>query len=166
MQKYMPDMFITVRLRTPSFGEPFTDATEDHTVNNYSPTRYDETLIGPDRHNAFGQAVVEGQVPRIRHFLRMGADVDETGASGLTVLHRAVLSSHENVIEILIEAGADVNAMSDDFGTALCLAALRGAHEILRDGVGTNLAPVRWAKTNIILPDHAARASLQLRGAL
>lgn len=109
----------------------FTNAKADHTVNNYNPTRSDETLPGPDRYNAFSQAVAEGQVPRIRHFLRMGADVDETGASGLTVLHRAVLSGHENVIEILIEAGADVNAMSDDFGTPLCLAALRGAHEIV-----------------------------------
>jgi ankyrin repeat protein len=99
----------------------FTDAIE--AVN--------ETLPAPDRHRAFSQAVVEGQVPRIRNFLRMGVDLDETAASGLTVLHRAVLSGHEDVVDILIEAGADVNAMSDDFGTPLCLAALRGAHEVV-----------------------------------
>lgn len=111
--------------------ESFTDAKEDQTVNNYNPTRSDETLPGPDRYKAFCQAVVEGQVPRIRNFLRMGVDLDETGASDLTVLHRAVLSGHEDVVDILIEAGADVNAMSDDFGTPLCLAALRGAHEVV-----------------------------------
>jgi ankyrin repeat protein len=107
----------------------FTDAIE--AVNNYNPTRSDETLPAPDRHRAFSQAVVEGQVLRIRNFLRMGVDLDETAASGLTVLHRAVLSGHEDVVDILIEAGADVNAMSDDFGTPLCLAALRGAHEVV-----------------------------------
>jgi len=112
-------------------NEDFTDAKADHTVNNYNPTRSDETLPGPDRYQAFSQAVVEGQIPRIRNFLRMGVDLDETGASGLTVLHRAVLSGHEDVVDILIEAGADVNAMSDDFGTPLCLAALRGAHELV-----------------------------------
>ncbi|GAB7331479.1 hypothetical protein MBLNU13_g02884t1 [Cladosporium sp. NU13] len=103
----------------------------NHTVNNYNPTRSDETLPGPDRYRAFSQAVVEGQVPRIRSFLRMNVDLDETGASGLTVLHRAVLSGHEDVVDILIEAGADVNAMSEDFGTPLCLAALKGAHEVV-----------------------------------
>lgn len=61
----------------------------------------------------------------------MGVDLDETSASGLTVLHRAVLSGHEDVVDILIQAGADVNAMSDDFGTPLCLAALRGSHEVV-----------------------------------
>ena len=61
----------------------------------------------------------------------MGVDLDETGASNLTVLHRAVLSGHEDVVDILIEAGADVNAMSDHFGTPLCLAALKGPHEVV-----------------------------------
>jgi len=61
----------------------------------------------------------------------MGVNLDDTGASGLTVLHRAVLSGHEDVVDILIEAGADVNGMSDDFGTPLCLAALRGAHGVV-----------------------------------
>jgi ankyrin repeat protein len=74
---------------------------------------------------------VEGQAPRIRNFLRMGVDLDETGPSGLTVLHRAVQSGHQNVVDILIGAGADVNAMSEDFGTHLCLAALRGAHDVV-----------------------------------
>ena len=72
------------------------------------------------------QAVVEGQLPRVRNFLRMGVDLDETGTSGLTILHRAVLSGHGDVVEILIEAGADVNATSDAYGTPLCLASLKG----------------------------------------
>lgn len=103
----------------------------NHTVNNYVPTRSDETLPGPDIYKAFSQAVVEGQVPRVRNFLRMRVNLDETDDSGLTALHRAVLSGHEDVVGILIEAGADVNAMSDGFGTPLCLAALRGAHEVV-----------------------------------
>jgi ankyrin repeat protein len=62
----------------------------------------------------------------------MGVDLDETGSSDLTVLHRAVLSGHEDVVQILLEAGADVNAMSDDYGTPLCLAALKGMDDIVK----------------------------------
>jgi serine/threonine-protein phosphatase 6 regulatory ankyrin repeat subunit B len=73
--------------------------------------------------------VVEGQTPRVLNFLRMGVDLDETGSSDLTALHRAVLSGHGDLLEPLIQAGADVNAISDDFGTPLCLAALKGMDE-------------------------------------
>jgi ankyrin repeat protein len=48
------------------------------------------------------------------------------------VLHRAVLSGHEDVVQILLEAGADVNAMSDDYGTPLCLAALKGVDDTVK----------------------------------
>jgi ankyrin repeat protein len=77
----------------------------------------------------FIHAVVEGQTPRVLNFLRMGVDLDDTGSSDLTALHRAVLSGHEELLEPLIQYGADVNAISDDFGTPLCLAALKGMHE-------------------------------------
>jgi ankyrin repeat protein len=62
----------------------------------------------------------------------MGVDLDETGSSDLTILHRAVLSGHEDLIEPLIVAGADVNANSDDFGTPLCLAALKGMDVVVK----------------------------------
>jgi hypothetical protein len=88
----------------------------------------DETLRGPDKHRMFCQAVVEGQLPRIRNFLRIGVDLDEKNQYGLTALHCAILGGHEDVVEPLVEAGADVNACSDHFGTPLCLAALKGMH--------------------------------------
>lgn len=60
----------------------------------------------------------------------MGVDLDKTGSSDLTALHRAILSGHQDLLlEPLIEHGADVNAISADFGTPLCLAALKGMDE-------------------------------------
>jgi ankyrin len=104
-----------------------------HQDHNYNYTlrqrRSDETLRGSERQKVFVQAVVEGQLPRVRHFLNMGVDLDDTGSSDLMILHRAVLSGHQDVVQILLDAGADVNAMSDDFGTPLCLAALKGMAE-------------------------------------
>jgi ankyrin repeat protein len=107
------NIYHSMKAANPQNDETFTDTAEDHTVNNYNPTRSAEILPGSERHQAFSQAVVEGQVPRIRNFLRMGVDVDETVASGLTVLHRAVLSGHQ------------------DFGSPLGLAALRGSPEVV-----------------------------------
>lgn len=147
-------------------SKTLTNAGTDHTVNNYNPTRSDETLPGPDQYQAFSQAVVEGQVPRIRNFLRMGVNLDETGASGLTILHRAVLSGHEDVVDILIEAGADVNAMSDDYGTPLCLAALRGAHELValllwwRARANTTTAKLGTALHCCVLGANGRRATI------
>jgi ankyrin repeat protein len=123
----------TITVRQPRLYDPLapakrrTNLSQDHNYNyTLRQRRSDETLRGSERQEAFVRAVVEGQLPRVRNFLRMGVDLDDTGSSDLTVLHRAVLSGHEDVVQILLEAGADVNAMSDDFGTPLCLAALKG----------------------------------------
>lgn len=106
---------------------------EDHTYNyTLRQRRSDETLRETDRHDVFIRAVVEGQVPRVLNFLRMGVDLDETGSSDLTALHRAILSGHAELLEPLIQAGADVNAASEDFGTPLCLAALKGMYKSVK----------------------------------
>lgn len=76
----------------------------------------------------------------------MGIDLDDAGTRGLTVLHRAVLSGHEDIIHILIEAGADVNAISNDFGTPLCLAALKGMVRI------TSLLLAHRARPSTVTP--------------
>jgi hypothetical protein len=149
-QGCMPETNTIVGLPSQSyisaFRETFTDASKDHTINTYNHTlsqrRSDGTLRGSERHKVFEQAVVEGQLPRVRNFLRIGIDLDDTGTRGLTVLHRAVLSGHEDIIHILIEAGADVNAISNDFGTPLCLAALKGMVRIISLLLATRRDPV------------------------
>lgn len=113
----------------PSLGWSQTELQQDYNYNyTIRQRRSDETLRESDRHAAFIQAVVEGQVPRVNNFLRMGVDLDETGPGSvdLTALHRAILSGHQDLLQPLIAAGADINAISVDFGTPLCLAALKG----------------------------------------
>lgn len=77
------------------------------------------------------RAAAEGQTPRVRHLLRLGSDIDFADSDELTVLHHAVLSGYEDVVELLLRRGADVNAHSTNWGTPLCLAILRDRMKIV-----------------------------------
>lgn len=75
--------------------------------------RSDETLREDQRSGVLLKAAAEGQTPRIKRLLKLGADTDYADeSSGYTALHHAVLSGFEDVVEGLLEAGADVNAQS------------------------------------------------------
>lgn len=57
-----------------------------------------------------------------------------------------MLSCHEDIVKILVEAGADLNALSSDYGTPLCLAALRGLTKTVKLLIKCN------AKINTVAP--------------
>lgn len=82
----------------------------------------DASLRGDARNRLLLQAAAEGQLPRIQHLLRLGADVDFSDDSALRALHHAVLSGFEDCVQELITAGADINVMTQ-MGVALNLAA-------------------------------------------
>jgi ankyrin repeat protein len=58
--------------------------------------------------------------------LKLKADVEFCDEQGLTALHHAVLSGHGDVVHVLLEHGADINARATKMGSPLCLAALNG----------------------------------------
>ena len=108
-----------------------------HNGNVYQNTTYQYTVrrrISDEsirdtkklKHDRFLKAVAEGQAPRVRYFLHsIGVDVDYSDDQGFSAIHHAVLTGLTDVVEMLIEAGADVNAESLDYGTPLHLAALK-----------------------------------------
>jgi ankyrin repeat protein len=59
-------------------------------------------------------AARHGQTEQVRTLLEQG-DLEARDLQGRTPLHIAVLSGHEAVVDVLIEAGADVNAR-DNWG--------------------------------------------------
>jgi hypothetical protein len=99
--------------------------------------RSDETLREADRNCLLSRAAAQGQLPRLQHLLRLGADVDFADDAGFTALHHAVSSGFEDCVQELIEKGADVNVL------ASCGVALNVAADKRRDRVAEILLRAR-----------------------
>jgi ankyrin repeat protein len=84
--------------------------------------RSDETLREDDRNGLLLRAAAQGQLPRIKNLLRLGADVDFADETGFTALHHAVSSGFEDCVKELIDNGADINSLTN-CGVALNIAA-------------------------------------------
>jgi ankyrin repeat protein len=89
----------------------------------------DETLREADRNCLLLRAAAQGQLPRVQHLLRLGADVDFADDSGFTALHHAVSSGFEDCVQELINQGADINIVTN-CGVALNIAADRGRSHV------------------------------------
>ncbi|OAP63558.1 hypothetical protein AYL99_02785 [Fonsecaea erecta] len=73
-------------------------------------------------------AVSYGQLEMVKLLLRYGRDqLDCPGPNGLTALHKAVEQGNEEMVTILLDAGALVGATDNQGTTALHVAALRGS---------------------------------------
>jgi uncharacterized protein len=94
---------------------------------------------------AFCETVREGEVKAVRLFLEAGYSPNIRDKNGVPVLSLAVRNQHGSVVKMLIQAGADVNVISDDRGnTPLMDAAAVGSLEFLGElvdaGADTDVA--------------------------
>lgn len=72
------------------------------------------------------QAIEHGSEILVRLFLRHDANVNyRKGVNGDNALHHAVRNSHRDIVQILLDAGAEVNSVTRKRRTALHLAASR-----------------------------------------
>ena len=89
-----------------------------------------------NRRKAFIEAARTGDLPFIRKLLEAGVDIDTRGGNRQTALHEAVLGNRPEIVEALINAGADLELCNDDGWTALELAERHGnwdAERLLED---------------------------------
>lgn len=56
--------------------------------------------------NDLMNAVIDGQVDAVRHFLHGGTDVDASDKQGWTALHFAVQNADVTITRMLLQAGA------------------------------------------------------------
>jgi uncharacterized protein len=82
--------------------------------------------------NAFATAVLLGEPKIVRSALTHGVDINAAGQSGTPPLVLAVAKGHEEIVGLLLEAGADVNRPDRDSGmTALHVATTHGHIQII-----------------------------------
>ncbi len=112
-------------------------------------------------------AVFTGDLAAVKQALTEGADPNaKDPQSGSTMLSIAALMGHTEIVELLLEHGADVNAKSRDGSTALHTAAFlgrvetvkllleKGADTTLRNGMGSTAidgAKLDWTFTKGII---------------
>lgn len=94
---------------------------------------------------AFCETVREGELKAVGLFLKAGYSPNTRDKSGVPVLSLAVRKQHPTVVTMLIDAGADVNVISDDRGnTPLMDAAAVGRLELVGElidaGADTDVA--------------------------
>jgi cytohesin len=82
-------------------------------------------------HEAAGAFVRKGNIEAVKQHLAAGTDVNAKGdVVGWTPLAWVAYEGHKEIVELLIENGADVNANDDIGGTPLYRAARKGHKEI------------------------------------
>jgi len=81
------------------------------------------------KHGTIHSAVGGGDVEAVKEFLAAGADVKDK--RGFTPLHWASIAGYKETVELLIDNGADVNAMRGGGGAPLSYAASWGHKEIV-----------------------------------
>lgn len=82
-------------------------------------------------YDAFFSAIICGHIEIVKAFIRIGTDVNYllNGDSGLC---RATESCHQEIVEFLLEVGAEVNLRDGNQSTPLMQAAYRASGEIAR----------------------------------
>lgn len=74
-----------------------------------------------------------GDAEKVKALLKQGVDIEATtDSTGSTPLHLAAAGGHLDVVKLLLEHGADINAMDRGRSTPL-IAALRNKHRELAD---------------------------------
>ncbi len=80
-------------------------------------------------------AAHEGDMARINSLISSGADLKQTDGRGRTALHVAAFASHDNVVTVLAQAGADPNRLQNDKYDIITIAAVANDADMVRTAV-------------------------------
>ncbi len=107
------------------------------------------------------EAARAGDVVTVRALVGQGSDVNATRGDGLTALHGAAERGNADVVRLLLERGARVDAATRIGAyTPLHLAARRGDAQVVRLLLGAGANPNAVTTNSGVTPLHLAAASL------
>lgn len=89
-----------------------------------------EATVGGDELTALMIATGKSKISTTHLLIRKGANIEARDINSLTVLHRATAKGLTNIVNILLEAGCDLNAKTRFGSTALDFAVDREYHEL------------------------------------
>lgn len=98
-------------------------------ANELLNSRANPYLINENGRNAFHNAAANGHADVVKLFVPL-IDIDIGDINGLSSLHLAAKNCRSDVVAVLLEAGADVNALNRAHETALHITARDGCMEI------------------------------------
>jgi len=101
---------------------------------SYSPTSRKESNEAAKQYN-WGTAVKGGDIATVKEHLASGTDVNEVNRNGLTPLFEAASAGHKEIVELLIDKGADVNAKVAGIGVTPLDEAIEWQRVIANPGV-------------------------------
>lgn len=89
------------------------------------------------------QAIKGGQIQEVRTLISEGVDIHQPSSSGVSPLHMAVINNQDEIAELLVKSGANVNVPDASTGASpLHLSALYGrtqiANFLIRNGANVN----------------------------
>lgn len=96
------------------------------------------------RGDAFAEAVVEGNTQAAELFLKAGLPADTRDKKGVPLLGLAVRTGNQAMVDLLLDAGAQIDTQSEDRGNSALMDAVAGGHEriarrLVEAGANVNL---------------------------
>jgi hypothetical protein len=83
------------------------------------------------RQKTLDQAVVDGDIERVKSEIAAGVDINSKNRMGWTLLHIAINKKHTDIAKLLIDKGADVNIKDNRSRSPVHLAVQTGQKEIV-----------------------------------
>lgn len=91
------------------------------------------TSTSPDKAPQIHRASADGQVESVTRALQDDPNlIQSQDSSGYTALHHAAIGGHVDVVEVLLEGGAQIDSVGSRGETALLLASSKGNYEVVR----------------------------------
>ena len=90
-----------------------------------------ENAFAQQPEKSIDQAVVDGDLARVKTLISEGADINSKNRMGWTLLHTAIRNSRTEIVTLLIEKGADVKAKDNRGRTTLHFAVESGQKDIV-----------------------------------